>query len=147
MRKKVLIIGIFLAVFGAAWGALYLMRGIEEPALEPAAAITEERQVSDSVHSYAAEDLAAGCRAEDKIFCAIEQVIKCTMAPELEGCDKEYVPGFVLGKAEETPRRGISRLRLPKSSRFPAVRTFRFIRNPIVMRFGSAFARERSFIL
>ena len=41
MRKKVLIIGIFLAVFGAAWGALYLMRGIEEPALEPAAAITE----------------------------------------------------------------------------------------------------------
>ena len=35
MRKKVLIIGIFLAVFGAAWGALYLMRGIEEPALEP----------------------------------------------------------------------------------------------------------------
>ena len=34
MRKKVLIIGIFLAVFGAAWGALYLMRGIEEPALE-----------------------------------------------------------------------------------------------------------------
>ena len=44
MRKKVLIIGIFLAVFGAAWGALYLMRGIEEPALEPAAAITEERQ-------------------------------------------------------------------------------------------------------
>ena len=45
MRKKVLIIGIFLAVFGAAWGALYLMRGIEEPALEPAAAITEERQV------------------------------------------------------------------------------------------------------
>lgn len=104
MRKKVLIIGIFLAVFGAAWDALYLMRGIEEPALEPAAAITEERQVSDSVHSYAAEDLAAGCRAEDKIFCAIEQVIKCTMAPELEGCDKEYVPGFVLGKAEETPR-------------------------------------------
>ena len=48
--------------------------------------------------------MAAGCRAEDKIFCAIEQVIKCTMAPELEGCDKEYVPGFVLGKAEETPR-------------------------------------------
>lgn len=34
MRKKVLIIGIFLAVFGAAWGALYLMRGIEEPTLE-----------------------------------------------------------------------------------------------------------------
>ena len=58
MRKTVLIIGIFLAVFGAAWGALYLMRGIEEPALEPAAAITEERQVSDSVHSYAAEDLS-----------------------------------------------------------------------------------------
>lgn len=114
--EKVLIIGIFLAVFGAAWGALYLMRGIEEPALEPAAAITEERQVSDSVHSYAAEDLAAGCRAEDKIFCAIEQVIKCTMAPELEGCDKEYVPGFVLGKAEETPRRGISRLRLPNQA-------------------------------
>ena len=47
MRKKVLIIGIFLAVFGAAWGALYLMRGIEEPTLEPAAAITEERQVSE----------------------------------------------------------------------------------------------------
>ena len=48
--------------------------------------------------------LLAGCQSEDKIFCAIEQTVKCTMVPDFAGCNKDFVPGFVIGKTDDTPR-------------------------------------------
>lgn len=104
MRAKKVIIGIFLVVFAGALAALFVMKGKSSPKLEQPVTVTETREIKDSVHTYKIEDLTAGCQAEDRIFCAIERVVKCTMSPELEGCDKEVVPGFVLGKIEDMPR-------------------------------------------
>ena len=104
MLKRMLIVGGFTIMCGAALYALYAMKGQEAPVLENAADVTVAQSVSDSVHSYALDELKEECAAEDGIFCAIEQVVKCTIKPDFAGCDKEYVPGFVLGKIEEAPR-------------------------------------------
>ena len=105
MWKRGLIVGGFTAVCAAALWALYAMKGAEAPVLEPAAQkVTVEQSVSDSVHSYNLAELADGCSADDGVFCAIELAVKCTMNPDMAGCDKGTVPGFVLGKTEETPR-------------------------------------------
>ena len=104
MFKKVVVICGFLLVFGAALAVLFKMKGNDKPVLEQNQPIEEVQTVSDSVHSYSINDLATSCQSDDKIFCAIEQTVKCTMAPDLEGCNQDFVPGFVVGKTDETPR-------------------------------------------
>ncbi len=104
MMKKILIIGLFLLVFVAALCLVYRMKNVSEPAMQAKIPAVEAHSVSDSAHFYSADDLTAGCAEKDQIFCAIERVVKCTMAPELESCDKKLVPAFVLGKAEDVVR-------------------------------------------
>ena len=59
---------------------------------------------ADEMHVYNSGDLQTECSSDDKIFCAVELTVKCTMDPELAGCDKSVVPSFVLGKTEEVER-------------------------------------------
>ena len=68
-------------------------------------ALTESNTAkTDEQHVYNSEDLQTECSADDKIFCAIELTVKCTIDPELVGCDKSVVPSFILGKTEEVER-------------------------------------------
>ncbi|MBO5284631.1 MAG: hypothetical protein J6B00_02010 [Alphaproteobacteria bacterium] len=97
MSKRILITFGFVLVFGIAAFVLFYMKGRPEPVLE-------EKNFSEEVHSYRADDLNSGCALDDKVFCAIERAVKCTMAPEFEGCDKKHVPSFVLGKIKDVVR-------------------------------------------
>lgn len=101
MTKRAVIVSGFVLLFAVAATGLFFMKGGDDKLEGNTGA---ERPISDSVHSYSAADLKAGCLSDDKIFCAIEQTVKCTMAPELDGCDKDRVPGFVLGNAGDAPR-------------------------------------------
>ncbi len=104
MVKKIVIVCGFLAFFGVALMALFKMKGVDKPVLEHEAVVDEVQNIGDSVHSYSVAELTVGCQSDDKIFCAIEQTVKCTMKPDFAGCHKDFVPGFVIGKTDETPR-------------------------------------------
>lgn len=102
--KRVMIIGIFGCVFAGALWTVFALRGHKTVHVEPTLSINEPQDVTDSVHSYTTADVKSGCSAEDKIFCAVEQAVKCTLAPELDGCVKEKVPNFILGRPDVTER-------------------------------------------
>ncbi|MBO5285005.1 MAG: hypothetical protein J6B00_03920, partial [Alphaproteobacteria bacterium] len=97
MNKRILITFGFVLVFALGAYGLFYIEGRPEPVLD-------EQHFNEEVHTYKADDLNSGCAGEDKIFCAIERTVKCTMAPEFEGCDKKYVPSFVLGKTKDVVR-------------------------------------------
>ncbi len=102
--KKILILCLFTAFFAAALFLVYKMRGVSAPSIETAVINGEKKITGDAVHTYRAEDVKSGCSAEDGIFCAVERTVKCTLAPELDGCDAGNVPAFVLGKSGEVQR-------------------------------------------
>ncbi len=104
MVKKIVIVCCFLGVFGAALWVIFQMKGIDKPVLEKKVIVEEVQNIGDSVHSYSVAEMTVGCQSEDKIFCAIEQTVKCTMNPDFAGCHKDFVPGFVIGKTNDTPR-------------------------------------------
>lgn len=104
MIKKIVIVCGFLVIFVAALWTLFKMKGVDAPVLEPQKEVVEVQNIGDSVHSYSVAELTVGCQSEDKIFCAIEQTVKCTMIPDFAGCNKDFVPGFVIGKTDDTPR-------------------------------------------
>lgn len=101
MKKKVVIVFLFVLLFAGAWGVMYKMTPREEAGK---GGTLESGAFDGKVYSYNAADIASGCQTKDEIFCAIEQTVKCTMAPELDGCLKDRVPSFVLGKTEEAVR-------------------------------------------
>lgn len=99
--KKFLILLLFVIVFSLCWVAVYYTKNNTSPAIEPQVSHTDVKTISDNMHTYSAQDITSGCSQEDNIFCAIEHTIKCTLAPDLDGCTKDVVPSFVLGKTEE----------------------------------------------
>ncbi len=102
--KRGLILGSFILFFTAMLYVVFYMRGETEPVLTGSPMPVKEKVISDSVHTYRADDVKSGCAAEDAIFCAVEQTVKCTLAPELSGCDDGSVPAFVIGKSEDVQR-------------------------------------------
>lgn len=102
--KRAMIVGMFVCLFGLALWGLFLLRGHSAPVLQTDLTVQEQREVNDSVHSYSLDEVKSGCSLEDKIFCAVEQAVKCTLKPELQGCGKEKVPGFILGRPDVTER-------------------------------------------
>lgn len=103
MRRFVIVLIFLLVVCGACF-AIYKMKGNDVPKLEAVSQVKSVEKISDSLHSYNASDLKSGCDADDKIFCAIERTVKCTLAPELDGCVADVVPSFVIGKVEQEVR-------------------------------------------
>ncbi len=101
--KRAVILCLFAGVFAAALYLVFVLRGESEPKLEQQT-VTAQQNISDSVHTYTAADVKSGCSAEDRIFCAVERAVKCTLAPEIDGCAKETVPAFVLGRPDVTER-------------------------------------------
>lgn len=101
--RRVVILGAFTGIFALALYSIFVLRGKSTPVLEQPV-LTEQKVISDSVHSYTAADIKGGCSAEDKIFCAVELAVKCTLTPEIDGCAKESVPAFILGRPDVTER-------------------------------------------
>lgn len=102
--RKVLVLFFFTAFFAAMLYVVFYMRGETAPVLASDKMPVAETAISDSVHTYRAEDVKSGCDAEDEIFCAVERTVKCTLAPDLIGCDEGSVPAFVVGKSEDVQR-------------------------------------------
>lgn len=104
MAKRAFIVALFVTFFAVLLWWLFVMKRADAPQMEQPEKITEVRQISDSLHSYNAADISSACSAEDKIFCAIELAVKCTLVPELDGCSTDVVPGFVLGQVDNEVR-------------------------------------------
>ena len=103
MKKKIFIICGFISLFAVVFLIMLSMKRTAElrnTTTEKVAVVSK----TDDLQVYKAEALTSACRMEDKIYCAIEKVIKCTMNPNLEGCTKEVVPSFVLDMTDETDR-------------------------------------------
>lgn len=105
MFKRVLLVSGFIVFFGLMAAIMFHLQqksGQEE--VVQTVAVVENEATYEAVHTYTAQDLSAECSTDDHIFCAVERVVKCTMTPELDGCSKDNVPAFVLGKAKDTDR-------------------------------------------
>jgi len=106
MGKKILIISGFIAIFALAvlLASYLLLKKQPSTVVQEQKIPAEEVVKTDEMHVYSIENLVADCFADDKIFCAVERTVKCTLAPELASCDKEFVPGFILGQTGDTER-------------------------------------------
>ena len=106
IRKVVFICGFVLIFLLAAWGLFYMQKKSEgQPVRQVKEAVVEKKEVkTDAWHAYQAQSVKAECLADDNIFCAVERTVKCTLVPEMEGCDKGLIPSFILGKAAEEDR-------------------------------------------
>lgn len=108
MFKKIMIISLFILFFAGMAFYGYKLITPRDSAEDTVVSVVQKAEKTtgsfDGVHSYNSEDLQTECTSEDKIFCAIERTVKCTIEPTLSGCDKAFVPGFVLGNVEGVDR-------------------------------------------
>jgi len=110
MFKKAAIILVFIVLFALAlWAMFYMQKKTEMVSKDQnfslEAPVSEVSKTEDEpFYVYKADSLNESCALDDKIFCAVERVVKCTINPDLSVCDKDLVPGFVLGQNEEVER-------------------------------------------
>lgn len=108
MFKRIAIIMGFIAFFAAMAMILFYLKdksnGVETVSVAAENTGIQNAVKTDEMQVYNAESLSDACSAEDGIFCAVEKVIKCTMKPNMEGCNKKVVPAFVIADAEEMER-------------------------------------------
>lgn len=107
MFKRVVLVAGFILIFVLAAAGIFYMQAKHTAVKEKAQAEAVQNTANfnaEDMHVYRADDLASGCSSDDKIFCAIERTVKCTIAPELSDCQGELVPAFVSGKTEDTER-------------------------------------------
>ncbi len=102
--KRIAIMALFAVIFGGAMVVVFYLRGNPEPVPEQKGEAQQPLMISDSVHSYTVADLRSGCDVDDKIFCAVELAVKCTLEPTLAGCVKERIPNFILVRPDITDR-------------------------------------------
>lgn len=108
MLKKVAIILMFIAIFAIAAVMMFYMQKKAEtesqgvPAHEALPVVKEE--ADEPFYVYKADSLVEDCALKDRIFCAVERVVKCTINPDMKACNKDDVPGFVLGQTEDVER-------------------------------------------
>lgn len=108
MFKRIAIVTGFIAFFAAMAMILFYLKD-KGNGVETTSVVAENTEIqnaikTDEMHVYNAENLSEACSAEDGIFCAVEKVIKCTMEPDFQGCNKNVVPAFVIADAEDMER-------------------------------------------
>ena len=107
MLKKIIIMLLFLIVFGAAAFLGYSLitpSDKAEPAVQMSSVAKPQAGDTAEVHTYSSDDLRLACSSQDKVFCAIERTVKCIIEPTLDICDKEFVPNFVIGQTDDVER-------------------------------------------
>lgn len=57
--------------------------------------VVQEPKLPDTLFSFKKDELTGNCSDANAQFCAIEQAVKCTINPDLEGCDKAKLPKFI----------------------------------------------------
>ena len=103
LKKTFTILGFILIFAMAASLIFYMQRKATLSETDTAKNISQSANL-DIQHTYTADTLQAECQSDSDILCAIERTVKCTINPELETCDKDLVPAFVIGKVEDTER-------------------------------------------
>ena len=107
MFKRLAIVTGFIVFFALmAWILFYLKdkNSVEQTATVQENTVVENPIKTDEMHVYNAEDISDECTATDGVFCAVEKVVKCTMKPDMESCNKKVVPAFVIADAEDMER-------------------------------------------
>lgn len=108
MLKKTAIILMFIAIFTVAlWAVFYMQKKtMVEPAENSVAGglSSEHENAEELFYTYKKDNLSETCAMDDRIFCAVERVVKCTINPEMNICHKDVVPAFVLGQTEDVDR-------------------------------------------
>jgi len=110
MLKKAVIILMFIALFALGAIAMFYMQkkatseSVEATEVTVATKEKQQETADEPVYTYKADNLSEKCAVDDKIFCAVERTVKCTINPDMSICNKNYVPNFVLGQTNDVER-------------------------------------------
>ena len=99
MLKKIIVIIFMLALLGFSLTLLKKtkpnIQQLETVDAENAVSIPQPDLLPKAIFTFNSQDLSLQCGEQDKIFCAVEKAVKCTLNPNLEICDKNELPGFI----------------------------------------------------
>lgn len=62
------------------------------------------KSYENQVFSFDVNNLQKGCDKESQIVCAIDMLVKCTINPKFEDCDKTKLPKFIFMEDESLER-------------------------------------------
>lgn len=114
MNRKFLTLGGLFLIFAGGLGGIFAMQEKKTPAVVVPLVQKESETGNNQLYVYQAAELKEGCSSLDKVFCAVERAVKCTIKPELVDCAKGKVPGFVLGQAGGTARPSVISFEITK---------------------------------
>jgi hypothetical protein len=92
VRKLVVIIGLIIVV---GFSFSLLTKGKTEGGQIKNKAQPVAVSLPDTVFAYNSEVSSLDCESTNGQFCAVEQAVKCTINPQLAGCDKLDLPKFI----------------------------------------------------
>lgn len=104
MIKRIFIVGGFVVLAICAISVLYMMNNKSIQKVVNTVNETKQEISIDKEFVYNKGELKEECIKDDMIFCAIEKVVKCTINPDMNVCNKDSIPSFVLGKVEDDIR-------------------------------------------
>ena len=92
--KKILVALLLVVLLGFSW---YLLQKTPQKTVsaEQKTVIVPEPKLPDTLFTFKKDELDADCSDNNPQFCAVEQAVKCTINPELEGCKKAKLPRFI----------------------------------------------------
>ena len=104
MIKRIFIVGGFVVLAICAISVLYMMNNKSIQKVVNTVNETKQEISIDKEFVYNKGELKEECIKDDMIFCAIEKTVKCTINPDMNVCNKDSFPSFVLGKVEDDIR-------------------------------------------
>ena len=93
MKKIIVALGLILLV---GFSTYLLKKDHKEVVMvEEQEIIVQEPKLPDTLFSFKKEELTKECSTSNAQLCAIEQAVKCTINPDLEGCSEAKLPKFI----------------------------------------------------
>ena len=94
MKKSIVALGLLLLL----GFSIYLLQKTRKEVVvteEDEEVIVQEPKLPDTLFSFKKEELTDTCSSDNAQFCAIEQAVKCTINPDLNGCKEAKLPKFI----------------------------------------------------
>ncbi len=93
MLKKIIVIAALLLLVGFSAFLLYKTDNarVKNNQDEP----VKEAKLPDTLFVFSKDTLSEDCSQSDEQFCAVENAVKCTINPNLNGCSEANLPKFI----------------------------------------------------
>lgn len=95
MLKKIIVLIGLITVVGFSFR---LISKTKRNALPQTELTSEIVVLPKDAFTFNAENLTPKCLTDDEMLCAVEKAVKCTIAPEMEGCSDANLPKFIFMK-------------------------------------------------